>query len=127
MTGPLTAVDESELTDAALDGSAEQLSAGPVPEDELTGALEAILLVVDSPAAEEALAAAVGYPAERVRAELQAIAEPAGRGADRGSRCARSAAAGGSTPETGSRRWSSGSCSTAAGPAVAEPRWRRWR
>jgi len=75
VSGPLTAVDESELTDPALDGSAEQLSAGPVPEDELTGALEAILLVVDAPAAEAALAAAVGYPAERVRADLQAMAE----------------------------------------------------
>ena len=45
-----------------------------VDEAELTGALEAVLLVVDSPVTEEALAAAVGFPPERVRDELHAIA-----------------------------------------------------
>ena len=45
-----------------------------VPEDQLAGALEAVLLVVDSPVSESALGTAVGHPAERVRSELLALA-----------------------------------------------------
>ncbi|WP_240615667.1 SMC-Scp complex subunit ScpB [Nakamurella deserti] len=45
-----------------------------VDESELTGALEAVLLIVDTPVTEEALAAAVGFPPERVRDELHSIA-----------------------------------------------------
>jgi segregation and condensation protein B len=62
-------------------GSPEPESAGaeaPVPasvdESELTGALEAILLIVDTPVAEETMAAAVGFPPERVRDELHRLA-----------------------------------------------------
>ena len=45
-----------------------------VDESELAGALEAVLLIIDSPVTEEALAAAVGFAPERVRDELHAIA-----------------------------------------------------
>ena len=45
-----------------------------VDESELTGALEAVLLIVDTPVTEEALAAAVGFPPERVRDELHTMA-----------------------------------------------------
>lgn len=45
-----------------------------VDESELTGALEAVLLIVDTPVTEEALATAVGFPPERVRDELHSIA-----------------------------------------------------
>ncbi len=45
-----------------------------VDEAELVGALEAILLVVDTPVTEEAIATAVGFGIERVRLELQAMA-----------------------------------------------------
>lgn len=45
-----------------------------VDESELTGALEAVLLIVDTPVTEDALAAAVGFPPERVRDELHSIA-----------------------------------------------------
>ena len=63
------------MTDTtALDVEPVLVSETFVDESELAGALEAVLLVVDSPVSEEALAAAVGFSAERVRAELQAIA-----------------------------------------------------
>lgn len=45
-----------------------------VSEEDLPSALEAVLLVVDSPVTERALAAAVGYPFDRVRTELLALA-----------------------------------------------------
>jgi segregation and condensation protein B len=45
-----------------------------VDESELTGALEAILLIVDTPVTEDALAAAVGFPPDRVREELHTLA-----------------------------------------------------
>ena len=48
------------------------------------------------------------------------------RGRIPGSSCANSAAAGGSTPGTGSRRWSSGSCSTVRRAGCPGPRWKRW-
>lgn len=47
---------------------------GLVPADELPGALEAVLLVIDTPVTEDALSTAVGYSVDRVRAELQELA-----------------------------------------------------
>ncbi|MBM9478250.1 SMC-Scp complex subunit ScpB [Nakamurella flavida] len=48
---------------------------GPVVADhDLAGALEAVLLVVDSPVTESALTTAVGHPADRVRSELLDLA-----------------------------------------------------
>ena len=52
---------------------------------------------------------------------------PATRRRPRASSCASSAAAGGSTPATGSPRWSSGSCWTARRAGCPGPRWRPWR
>ncbi len=67
--------------DAAVDSPADLAEDAPpaadlsfVDESELTGALEAVLLIVDTPVTEEALAAAVGFSAERVRDELHSIA-----------------------------------------------------
>jgi len=48
---------------------------GVVPDHDLAGALEAVLLVVDTPVTETALAAAVGHGPLRVRAELSAVAD----------------------------------------------------
>ncbi len=48
---------------------------GIVAEDDLVGALEAVLLVVDSPVADTALATAVGHGVEKVRQELSALAQ----------------------------------------------------
>lgn len=45
-----------------------------VEEDDLASAIEAILLVVDTPVEISAIAHAVGYPAGRVAAELEALA-----------------------------------------------------
>ena len=45
-----------------------------VPDHDLVGALEAVLLVVDAPVTETALAAAVGHGPLRVRDELTALA-----------------------------------------------------
>ncbi|AZI57588.1 SMC-Scp complex subunit ScpB [Nakamurella antarctica] len=45
-----------------------------VAEDDLPHAIEAILLVVDNPVSETAVASAVGFSATRVRAELDALA-----------------------------------------------------
>ena len=45
-----------------------------VSDDDLPGALEAVLLVVDSPVTESTLATAVGRAADRVRSELLALA-----------------------------------------------------
>ena len=46
-----------------------------VADEDLVGALEAVLLIVDSPVAEAALATAVGHPPDRVALELTALAE----------------------------------------------------
>ncbi len=48
---------------------------GVVADEDLVGALEAVLLIVDSPVAEAALATAVGHPPDRVALELTALAE----------------------------------------------------
>lgn len=49
-------------------------SLAPLSEQELTGAVEAVLLVVDSPVTETALAQAAGVPVERVASVLRAVA-----------------------------------------------------
>ena len=46
---------------------------GPVTEEDLPGALEAVLLVVDSPVGEAALATATGHGLDRVHTELLAL------------------------------------------------------
>lgn len=46
-----------------------------VPDHDLVGALEAVLLVLDNPASAADLAAAVGHTPQRVTAELRALAE----------------------------------------------------
>uniref|UniRef100_UPI0035710055 SMC-Scp complex subunit ScpB n=1 Tax=Virgisporangium aliadipatigenens TaxID=741659 RepID=UPI0035710055 len=58
--------------DSAVDAGETQLIA--VPEEELRGALEAILLVVDEPVSEIVLAQVVEQPTERVAALLTDIA-----------------------------------------------------
>jgi segregation and condensation protein B len=61
-----------------LDGAQDvplEADLGIVDERDLAGALEAVLLVVDSPVADTALAAAVGHGAERVRQELSDLAQ----------------------------------------------------
>jgi segregation and condensation protein B len=62
----------------ALDSADElplEVDLGIVAESELAGALEAVLLVVDSPVTDAALATAVGHGLERVRQELSALAQ----------------------------------------------------
>lgn len=46
-----------------------------VAEPDVVGALEAVLLVVDSPVTEAALATSIGHGADRVRSELIALAQ----------------------------------------------------
>lgn len=65
--------------DAAMQESAPEVQAAlpvatAVPDHDLAGALEAVLLVVDSPVSESVLGTAVGHPADRVRSELLALA-----------------------------------------------------
>jgi segregation and condensation protein B len=48
---------------------------GIVDEEDVVGALEAVLLVVDSPVSEASLATAVGHGSDRVRTELIAMAQ----------------------------------------------------
>jgi len=50
-------------------------SAPDVAADELSGALEAVLLVVDSPVSEQALATAVGRSVDEVRSELIQVSQ----------------------------------------------------
>ncbi len=52
----------------------EAVVAGTVAEEDLIGALEAVLLVIDSPVSETTLASAVGHGPDRVLAELRALA-----------------------------------------------------
>lgn len=61
---------EAAETEAREDLGSAPAAAGQVPEDELAGALEAVLLVVDSPVSEQAMATAVGRSVEEVRGEL---------------------------------------------------------
>lgn len=52
-----------------------EIDLGIVAGSDLVGALEAVLLVVDSPVTDAALATAVGHGVDRVRQELSALAE----------------------------------------------------
>ena len=61
-------IDEAEPATAAP-------AAEVVPEHDLVGALEAVLLVVDAPVTEVALASAVGHRPVRIREVLLALAE----------------------------------------------------
>jgi segregation and condensation protein B len=56
---------------------AEEEPAEPalVPDEEVPAALEAVLLVVDAPVTEQALAAAVGRPADAIREHLRVMSE----------------------------------------------------
>src|SRR5689334_345737 len=76
-----TAVDQAvpafgtdELDDRPAPDAPLEVDLPLVTDDDLPGALEAVLLVVDSPVTDGALAAAVGRGPERVREELVAMA-----------------------------------------------------
>ncbi|MGI8591761.1 MAG: SMC-Scp complex subunit ScpB [Nakamurella sp.] len=62
-----------ELT-VALEYLPLEAAVGIVAEEDVVGALEAVLLVVDSPVTEAALATALGHGPDRVQAELIALA-----------------------------------------------------
>lgn len=68
-----TLVDETLADEALLETVPPAATVGMVDDIDLVGALEAVLLVVDSPVTEEALATAVGHGVGRVRAELDAL------------------------------------------------------
>ncbi len=68
---------------AAADIAAGERDEAELDDAELTRVLEALLLVVDSPASAESLAAATGQPLDRVTATLQRMAEEL-RGRDSG-------------------------------------------
>ena len=76
-------VDPSDVDPSAVDPSDGETASGTktitppevVPEHDLVGALEAVLLVVDAPVAESALATAVGHRPARVRELLLEMAE----------------------------------------------------
>ena len=73
-----------------------------IDDEEMRGALEAILLVVDEPVQEIMLAQVMEQPTERVAETLEEIARDYKTPAT-GSSCARSAAAGASTRDPGTR------------------------
>jgi segregation and condensation protein B len=68
-----------DLVTVQIDESLEDLpleaTVGIVAEEDVVGALEAVLLVVDSPVTDAALATAIGHGADRVRSELTALAQ----------------------------------------------------
>ncbi len=75
----VTGASEAEASGASTDGE------GPLPEPRLRAALEAVLLVVDEPVAEETLAQVLGEPVDRVAQALAALSAEyteAGRGFD---------------------------------------------
>ncbi|MEE6138538.1 SMC-Scp complex subunit ScpB [Mycobacterium sp. 050128] len=61
--------------DPGIEGIPDIAEAAPLDDEELRGVLEALLLVVDTPVAEEALGAATGQPVYRIAAKLQLMAE----------------------------------------------------
>lgn len=73
---PDKTLDDEELEPAAGDEPAVPgaVTLGAVERDDLAGALEAVLLVVDSPVTEQQLATAVGHGIDTVRSELIAMA-----------------------------------------------------
>ena len=90
----------------------------------LEAALEALLLVVDAPTEDDALATALDQPVARVRAALLRPRAALRRRRAAGSTCAGRGRAGGSTPATPTPPSSSGSCWTASAPSSPGPRWR---
>ena len=91
------------------------------------GAIEAVLMVVDEPVTEMALASALELPVEDVVGHLHALAAGLRRGQPWLHRCAASPVAGGSTAAPTTPRWSRSSCSTASRPSSPRPPWRPWR
>ena len=75
MTHVVTSAEDAdpELEDDFPEDPADP-SFAQVRDEDLTGALEAVLLVVESPVTEQALAAATGRMPERIRTELVALA-----------------------------------------------------
>jgi segregation and condensation protein B len=70
MTEDLPDLDLGDLEGGIPDIAEE----APLDDDELRGVLEALLLVVDTPVAEEALGSATGQPVYRIAAKLQVMA-----------------------------------------------------
>ena len=104
--------------------SRDEQSAETLTDVELRGALESILLVVDSPATVEQLVSATGCDRPRIEALLTRIsADFTARGSGIDLRFV--GTAGGSTPGRSTRRTSSGSSSTAPGPSSRARRWKR--
>lgn len=78
------AIDVQDVEDVVLDPTPApagledlplEAAFGVVAEDDVVGALEAVLLVVDSPVTQASLATAIGYGANRVQAELIRLAQ----------------------------------------------------
>jgi segregation and condensation protein B len=67
--------DPEIVTAEPADDSVEQAPADQVPEHDLAGAVEAVLLVTDTPVTEAAIGAAVGHTAGHVRALLAELAD----------------------------------------------------
>ena len=76
--------------------------------------LEAVLLVVDSPVTEDAAGHGLGHGLTGWSGTADGHVQRLYPGRVRHRICGKSAVVGGSTPETGSLRWSSGSCWTAS-------------
>jgi segregation and condensation protein B len=71
MTENLSDVD----LDSEISGIPDIAEVAPLDDDELGSVLEALLLVVDTPIAEEALGSATGQPVYRITAKLQVMAD----------------------------------------------------
>ncbi len=74
-TRAVEVLDMPIADDTAGDDTLGEDAPGDVPDEDLVGALEAVLLVVESPVTEATLAAAVGRGPDRVAAELTALAQ----------------------------------------------------
>ncbi len=86
-TGDPAAAEPAAAESVDVDPAVEEPDQAPTPlsEQELTGAVEAVLLVADSPVTAAALAQATGVPVERVSGVLRAVADrfaAAGSGID---------------------------------------------
>lgn len=86
-TSDPAAADPADAESVDVDLAVEEPDQAPTPlsEQELTGAVEAVLLVADSPVTAAALAQATGVPVERVSGVLRAVADrfaAAGSGID---------------------------------------------
>lgn len=86
-TGEPAAAEPADAESVDVDLAVQEPDQAPTPlsEQELTGAVEAVLLVADSPVTAAALAQATGVPVERVSGVLRAVADrfaAAGSGID---------------------------------------------